>query len=128
MSQQVLEHTRGKKHLRYRDNNNEGLIRNLQVGEPFSDHNPTAFDPSHKKVNLDMLNELFNFVPWTCAFFTDDVQENWLMFKDLLFTAVETCIPIKSPRKMKNAPRLTPDLLTDLAEKICLQKCQDIKF
>ena len=50
------------------------------------------------------------------------------MFKDLLFTAVETCIPIKSPRKMKNAPRLTPDLLTDLAEKICLQKCQDIKF
>lgn len=136
MSQQVLEPTRGKEHLRYRDNNNEGLIRNLQVGEPFSDHNSTAFEvkisssknPSHKKVNLDMLNELFNFVPWTCAFFTDDVQENWLMFKDLLFTAVETCIPIKSPRKMKNAPRLTPDLLTDLAEKICLQKCQDIKF
>ena len=106
---------------------NEGLIRNLQVGEPFSDHNSIAFEvkisssknPSHKKVykftktNLDMLNELFNFVPWTCAFFTDDVQENWLMFKDLLFAAVETCIPIKSPRKMKNAPRLTPDLLTD---------------
>lgn len=106
---------------------NEGLIRNLQVGEPFSDHNSIAFEvkisssknPSHKKVykftktNLDMLNELFNFVPWTCAFFTDDVQENWLMFKDLLFTAVETCIPTKSPRKMKNAPRLTPDLLTD---------------
>ena len=33
------------------------------------------------------------------------------MFKDLLFTAVETCILNKSPRKMKNAPWLTPDVL-----------------
>ena len=37
-------------------------------------------NPSHKKVykftkaNLDRLNELFNFVPWICAFLTDNVQ------------------------------------------------------
>ena len=79
-----------KKHLRSRDNNikNEGLIKNVQVGGPFSYHtNSIAFEvkssssknPSHKKVykftkaNLDRLNELFNFVPWTCAFLTDDV-------------------------------------------------------
>ena len=60
---------------------NEGLIRNLQVGEPFSEHNSITFEIKmsssknllHKKAykftktNLDMLNELINFVPWTCA-------------------------------------------------------------
>ena len=87
MSQQVLEPTRGKNMLDLVITTNEGLIRNLQVGEPFSDHNSIAFEvtmsssknPSHKKVynftkaNLDRLHELFNFVPWTCAFLTDDV-------------------------------------------------------
>ena len=115
---------------------NEGLIRNLQVGEPFSDHNSIAFEvtmlssknPSHKKAykfakaNMDRLNELFNFVPWTSAFLTDDVQENWLMFKDLFFTAVETCIPTKSPRKMKNAPWLMPDVLKLIRQKRIVYK------
>ena len=64
-----------KKHLRSRDKTNEGLIRNLQVGEPFSDHNSIAFEvtmsssknPWHKKVykftkaNLDRLNCLILF-------------------------------------------------------------------
>ena len=87
MSQQVLEPTRGKKHLRSRDNNERGLIKNVQVGGPFSYHtnsiavevaSSSSKNPSHKKVykfmkaNLDRLNELFNFVPWTCAFLTDD--------------------------------------------------------
>ena len=115
MSQQVLEPTREKNNiLDLVITTNEGLIRNLRVGELLSDHNSIVFEvkmsssknPSHKKVykftkaNLDRLNELFNFVPWTCGFLTDDVQENWLMFKDLFFTAVEACIPTKSPRKM----------------------------
>ena len=39
------------------------------------------------------------------------------MFKDLLFTAVETCILTKSPRKMKNAPWLTPDVLKLIGRK-----------
>lgn len=87
MSQQVLEPTRGKNIFDLVTTTNEGLIKNLQVGEPFSNHtNSIAFEvtmssstnPSHKKVykftkaNLDRLNELFNFVPWTFAFLTDD--------------------------------------------------------
>ena len=77
---------------------------------------PSTENPSHKKVykftkaNLSMLNELFNFVPWTCAFLADEVQENWK-------AAVETCIPTKSPRKMKNAPWLTPDVLKLIRQK-----------
>jgi len=39
------------------------------------------------------------------------------MFKDLLFTAVETCILTKSPRKMKNAPWQTPDVLKLIGRK-----------
>ena len=88
MSQQVLEPTRGKNILDLVITTNEGLIKNVQVDGPFSYHtNSIAFEvtssssknPSHKKVykftkaNLDRLNELFNFVPWTCAFLTDDV-------------------------------------------------------
>lgn len=118
---------------------NEGLIRNLQVGEPFSDHISIIFEvkispsknPSRKKVykfadaNLDRRNELFNIVPWTChgcAFLTNDVQQNWLMLKDLFFTAVEACIPTKSPRKMKNAPWLTPDVLKLIRQKRIVYK------
>ena len=77
MSQQVLEPTRGRNILDLVITTNEGLIRNLQVGEPFSDHNSIVFEVkissskyiSRKKVykftkaNLDRLNELFNFVP-----------------------------------------------------------------
>ena len=44
MSQQVLEPTRGKNILDLVITTNEGLIRNLQVGEPFSDHNSIAFE------------------------------------------------------------------------------------
>ena len=70
MSQQVLEPPRGKNILDLVITTNEGLIRNLQVGEPVSDHNSIAFkvtmssskNMSHKKVyeftkaNLDRLN------------------------------------------------------------------------
>lgn len=87
MLQLVLEPTRGKNILHLVITTNEGLIRNLQVGEPFSDHNFIVFEvkisssknPSHKKIykftkaNLDRLNELFNFVLWTCAFLSNDV-------------------------------------------------------
>ena len=59
MSKQVLEPTRGKNILDLVITTNEGLIRNLEVGEPFSNHNSIAFEvtmsssknPSHKKVN-----------------------------------------------------------------------------
>ena len=89
---------------------------------------PSSKNPSHKKVykfmkaNLDRLNELFNFVPWTCAFLTDDVQEKWLKFKDLFFTSVDACLPTKLPRKMKNTPRLTLDVLKLIRQKIILYK------
>ena len=43
MSQQVLEPTRGKNTLDLVITANDGLITNLQVGEPFSDHNSIFF-------------------------------------------------------------------------------------
>ena len=54
----MLEPTRGKNILDLVITTNEGLIRNLQAGEPFSDNNSIAFEvtmsssknPSHKKV------------------------------------------------------------------------------
>ena len=47
---------------------------------------------------------------------------SWLMLKDLFFTAVEACIPTKSPRKMKNAPWLTPDVLKLIRQKRIVYK------
>lgn len=71
---------------------------------------------------MDRRNGLFNFVPWTCAFLTNDAQQNWLVLKDLFFTAVEACIPTKSPRKMKHAPWLTPDVLKLIRQKRTVYK------
>ena len=58
MSQLVLEPTHGKNILDLVITTNEGLIRNLQVDEPFFDHNSIVFEvkisssksPSRKKV------------------------------------------------------------------------------
>ena len=69
MSQHVLGPTCGKNILDLVITTNGGFIRNLQVGEPFSDHKSIIFEvkmsscknPSHKKIykftkaNLDML-------------------------------------------------------------------------
>ena len=44
MSQEVLEPTRGKNISDLVITTNEGLIRNLQVGEPLSDHKSIAFE------------------------------------------------------------------------------------
>ena len=44
------------------------------------------------------------------------------MSKDLLFKAVETCIPIKSLRKMKNVPLLKPDVLKLIRQKRIVYK------
>ena len=102
MSQQVLEPNRGKNILDLMMTTNEGLLRNLQVGEPFSDHNSIVFEvkiscsknPCRKKLvynftkaNLDRLNELFNFVPWTCAFLASDVQRNWLKMLKKIYSS-----------------------------------------
>ena len=45
------------------------------------------------KADWDHLRSLLSYIPWHCAFFDNDIDHNWACWKDLLFTAVDECIP-----------------------------------
>ena len=67
--------------------NTPDCVYDVQVGEPFSDHNTVSFkinlNPyrqkrtskqfyNFKKADWSQLNELFDNIPWDCAILTDD--------------------------------------------------------
>ena len=86
----------------------------LFIGEPFSDHNSINFSLSGKpyvqrkskrlfysygKADWDHLRSLLSYIPWDCVFFHDNINQNWACWKDLLFTAVDDCIPKRKGNK-----------------------------
>ena len=77
------------------------LVNDLVVGEPFSDHNSISFH----------LRSLLSYIPWHCAFLDSDINHNWACWKDLLFTAVDECIPKRKNRRRFNAPWITKELI-----------------
>ena len=56
-------------------------------------------------------------IPWSCAFFDDDIEYNWSCWKDLLFMAMDECIPVHWGKKKSNAPWISKDLI-----RLCRQK------
>ena len=113
------------------------LINNLFVGEPFSDHNSISFLLSgtpyvqrksqkllycYGKADWDNLRSLLSYIPWHCAFFDSDINHNWACWKDLLFTAVDECIPKRKNRRKSNAPWITKELIVLCKKKKSLYK------
>ena len=105
---------------------NSDLINNLEVGEPFSDHNSITFivntrtyqqristkeNYAFNKADWNHLRSLFSYSPWYFTLEQQDINANWEVWKDLYFAAVNESIP-KYRHKRKNiAPWITKDLI-----------------
>ena len=105
---------------------NSELINNLEVGEPFSDHNSITFivntrpyqqristkeNYAFNKPDWNHLRSLFSYSPWYFTLEQQDINANWEVWKDLYFAAVNESIP-KYRHKRKNiAPWITKDLI-----------------
>ena len=105
---------------------NSDLINNLEVGEPFSDHNSITFvvntRPYQQRIPMkenyafseadwNHLRSLFSYSPWYFTSEQQDINANWEVWKDLYFAAVNESIH-KYRHKRKNiAPWITKDLI-----------------
>ena len=107
------------------------IVDNLTIGEPFSDHNAITFSIPYwpyerrkmnkvtyyySKADWAYLRELLHFIRWHCAFL-DDININWSAWSDLLFTAVDECIPKRQIKSRRNIPWITSELI-----KLCKKK------
>ena len=106
------------------------IVDRLIIGDCFSDHRSLSFrilcSPyvqrksqkllySYSKTDWTHLKSLLSYIPWSCAFFDDDY--NRTCWKDLLFTAMDQCIPLCQSKRKSNAPWITKDLI-----KLCRKK------
>ena len=126
LTQLVNEPTRNHNILDLVFSSSVDMINNLIVGELFSDHNSITFkllgQPyvqlkslktvyCYKKANWEHLKSLLSNTPWNCAFLQDDINYAWASWKDLLFNAVDVCIPKINAKKKSNAPWITRELI-----------------
>ena len=108
------------------------FVRELAVGEPFSDHFCLTFFLSgslprprkskklvyaYRKADWEHLKSLFSHTPWHCAYFDDNLDDNWQAWLDLFFAAVDQCIPKRRHNNKFNPPWISRELL-----KLCGKK------
>ena len=108
------------------------VVDNLIVAEPFSDHNAITLSIprwpymrrktnkvtySYSKADWVNLRELLHHIPWHRTLLEDDINIIWSTWSDLLFTAIDECIPKWQIKSHKNAPWITIELI-----KLCKKK------
>ena len=71
----------------------------------------------YSKADRAYLRELLHYIPWYCGFLEDYININWSAWSDLLFTAVDECIPKWQIKSQKNVPWITSELI-----KVCKTK------
>ena len=96
---------------------NSDLINNLEVGEPFSDHNSITFivntrpyqqristkeNYAFNKADWSHLRSLFSYSPWYLTLEQQEINVNWEVWKDLYFTVVNESIPQVPAQKKKH--------------------------
>ena len=132
LTQLVREPTRNQNILDLVISTSPDIVDRLLVGDCFSDHRSLSFrilcSPyvqrksqkllySYSKTDWTHLKSLLSYIPWSCAFFDDDIDYNWSCWKDLLFTAMDQCIPLCQSKRKSNAPWITKVLI-----KLCRKK------
>ena len=132
LNQMVDEPTRENNILDLVLTTNIDLINNLEVGEPFSDHNSITFtintrtyqqrismkeNYAFNKADWIHLRSLFNYTPWYFTLEQQDINANWEAWQDLYFTAVNESIPQYRHKRKNIAPWITKDLI-----KLCRKK------
>ena len=65
---------------------------------------------------------MLSYIPWRCSFLDDNIDNNWVAWTDLFFTAVDEHIPNKRLNCMKNSPWITKELLELCKRKRSLYK------
>ena len=108
------------------------FVRELAVGELFSDHHCITFYLSgslprprkskklvyaYRKADWEYLKSLFSHTPWHCAYFDDNLDDNWQAWLDLFFAAVDQCIPRRRRNNKFNPPWISKELI-----KLCRKK------
>ena len=132
MHQLVNEPTRDQNILDLVLTTNVDLINNFVVGEHFSDHNSITltlncapylscicnkFSNAFNKADWSHLRSLFQNTPWNFVLSDEDIDNNWIKWKYIFFTAVDVCIPKYRQKKRITVPWITKDLI-----KLCRKK------
>ena len=127
LSQLVSEPTRDKNILDLVLTTSTDYVQDLCVGDLFSDHNLITFSincmpyipkPSkhefycYEKADWNKLCNLLDIVPWNFSLQEVDTNGKWQMWKDLLMSAVDDCIPKVSGKKKTNPPWTTHELIS----------------
>ena len=72
------------------------------------DASPTScIIPMGKQTEPNFTEDLLCHILWHCAFLDDDIDNNWpwTAWSDLLFTAIDQCIPKRITEKICKTPR-----------------------
>ena len=112
------------------------IADNLFVGEPFSDHNVSTFSIpcwpyerrktnkvtySYSMANRAYVRDLLHYIPWHIAILENDINIIWSAWSDLLFAAIDECIPKRQIKSRKNVPWITSEEEEAVQES---QKCR----
>ena len=128
LTQLVTQPTRGKNILDLLLTNSPDMISQVDVvsGIPGSDHDAIQFlarfvKPTlvrqnrpvynFRKADFDRFRDLLSKIPWNSCFLTDNVDDVWISFKDLLFTAADQCIPKLLLSRRKRVHWLSADTI-----------------
>ena len=70
-----------------------------------------------RKADFDRFRDLLSKVLWNSCFLTDNVDDVWISFKDLLFTAADQCIPKVLLSRRKRVHWLSADTVRMIRKK-----------
>lgn len=85
----------------------------------FSKYRKLTFFLTSRKTFLVSLIAIFLFKhsPWDFVLAGEDMYNNWTMWKDIFFAAVNDCIPKYKQRRKTTVPWITKDVI-----KLCRKK------
>ena len=70
-----------------------------------------------KRGDFNRFRDLLSEIPWNCCFLSDNVDDAWSRFKDLLLTAADQCIPKVRLSRKKRAHWLSAETLQQIRKK-----------
>ena len=132
LTQMVHQPTRDKNILNLILTTSVDYVQDVEVGDPFSDHNEITFkiycNPyenrksrrqfyCYKRADWNKLKELLSLTPWELAWDDEVINNSWLAWKDLLLTAIDECIPKVNAKEKYNPPWISRELV-----KLCRKK------
>ncbi len=134
LTQMVKHPTRGENILDLLLTNSPETVSQVDVvdGIPGSDHEAIQFlarviKPAvvrqnrfvynFKRGDFDRFRDLLSEIPWNCCFLSDNVDDSWNRFKDLLLTAADQSIPKVRLSRRKRVHWLSAETLQLIRKK-----------